>query len=351
MDNISPSNNINLIYDEYSSEFDIKNNDKKLFCLNCGKNGHISKKCLCPIISIGIICVKVNIEDIDLNSIIGYSKKIQNKYLFTSDEINKLKKIKKKFNNIDISNYDNLIEYLLIRRKNSMNYVEFIRGKYDISNIDYLTRSINFITLAEKEMIQNNSFNYLWKSLWGDKNENNIEYQESYNKFTAIKNGVYIRKNDINLYFTLDKLIKDSTFKFKEPEWGFPKGRRNLREKNIECAKREFEEETSLNSNLINIINMTPVEETYLATNNLKYKHIYYISQIKNNNTMLSIDKNNINQNIEISAIDWFTFHKALSIIRDYNIEKKHILLNLHLNIKYTLENFASILENFLKDY
>ena len=347
------NNNIHdiVINNTYFSELEIKNNDKKLFCLNCGKNGHISKKCLCPIISIGIICVKINIDDIDLNSIINYSKKIQNKYLFSTDEIIKLKKLKKKINSIDLKNYDNLIQYLLIRRKNSMNYVEFIRGKYDINNIDYLMRSVNFITLSEKEMIQNNNFNFLWRSLWGDKNENNIEYHESYNKFNSIKNGIYIKKNDINIYFTLDKLIKESVFKFEEPEWGFPKGRRNLREKNIECAKREFEEETGINSNLINILNMTPMEETYLATNNLKYKHIYYISQIKNNNTILSLDKDNINQNIEISAIDWFDFNKALSTIRDYNIEKKHILLNLHLNIKYTIENFRDILNTFLEDY
>jgi 8-oxo-dGTP pyrophosphatase MutT (NUDIX family) len=29
-----------------------------------------------------------------------------------------------------------------------------------------------------------------------------------------------------------------------EPEWGFPKGRRNYNEKDIDCALREFSEET-----------------------------------------------------------------------------------------------------------
>jgi len=68
-----------------------ENNDKKSYCINCGKNGHVSKKCLCPIISIGIICVKLNIDDLDLNTLIIYSKKLQSNYLFSSDEINKLK--------------------------------------------------------------------------------------------------------------------------------------------------------------------------------------------------------------------------------------------------------------------
>ena len=318
----------------------IKNIDKS-YCINCGKSGHISKKCLYPIISIGIVCIKINIEDIDLNLIISYSKKIQNNYLFSLDEINNLKKIKKKIDSINFNNYDNLIEYLLIRRKNSLNYVEFIRGKYDINNLDYLERSINFITIDERNNIKNNDFNSLWKDLWGENNINNNEYFESCNKFNLLKKGINIKKNDITIHFNFNKLIENVRYKYTEPEWGFPKGRRNNREKNIECAKREFEEETNIKD--YNIINMTPSEEIYLASNNLKYKHIYYISQIKNNNIIPKIDSENILQKIEIGDLKWFSFNDALSTIRDYNIEKKNLLLNLHLNIKYTIENFKNI--------
>ena len=324
----------------------IKNIENKFFCINCGKVGHVSKKCLCPIISIGIICIKINIDEFDLNSIISYSKKIQNNYLFSTDEINKLRKIKRKIDSINFNNYNKLIEYLLIRRKHSLNYVEFIRGKYDINNLDYLERSINFITNNERYMIQNNTFEELWQDLWGEKIiNNNNEFNESKEKFDLLKKGIIIKKNDINIFFSLSKLMKDVVYNFKEPEWGFPKGRRNLKEKNIECAKREFEEETNILIDDYNIINMTPLEETYLASNNLKYKHIYYISQIKNKNTLLSLDKNNNEQNIEIGNISWFNFNEALSIIRDYNIEKKNILINLHLNIKYTIENFRDSLQ------
>ena len=326
-----------------------KENDKKAYCLNCGKIGHTTKKCLCPIISIGIVCIKLNIDDLDLNSIISYSKKIQNKYLFSIDEINKLKKLKKKVDSININDIDNFIEYLLIRRKNSLNYVEFIRGKYDINNSDYLQKTINFITKEEKKLIKITNFDILWKDLWGEEiNNNNIEYKESKDKFNQLKNGLFIKKNEINLFFSLDKLINDSVYNFDEPEWGFPKGRRNSKEKNIECAKREFEEETTISNDYFNIINMTPLEETYIASNNLKYKHIYYISQINNKNFELKIDNNNLNQKIEIGDIRWFNFKESLNIIRDYNIEKKNILFNLHLNIKYTIDNFKKILEIFL---
>ena len=337
--------------------------DNKLFCINCGKSGHNSKKCLCPIISIGIICFKININDFDLNSIIGYSKKIQNNYLFSSEEIAKLKKIKNKVDCIDLSNYNNIIEYLLIRRRNSLNYVEFIRGKYDINNLDYLERSINFITVHEREMIKNNNFLTLWKDLWGENSNdhndpyakyknptnNNSEFIESNDKFNILKKGITIKKNEININFKLDKLISETIYNFKEPEWGFPKGRRNSREKNIDCAKREFCEETNIEDCEYIIINMTPLEETYMASNNLKYKHIYYISQIKDNNLVPYINNDNLSQKIEIGDIKWVSFNNAMLKIREYNIEKKNALLNLHMNIKYTIENFKIIVDEFLK--
>ena len=323
------------------------NIDKKTYCVNCGKIGHISKKCLCPIISIGIVCIRLNIDDIELNSIISCTKKIQNNYLFSSDELIRLKKLRKKIHNFNLDNYDNLIEYLLIRRRNSLNYVEFIRGKYDINNVDYIQKSLNYITEYEKNMIKKHDFNTLWNDLWGD-NNNNSEYTESYEKFNLLKKGLIIKKNDMNIFYSFDKILNDTYFEFKEPEWGFPKGRRNSREKNIDCAKREFQEETSLIDDNYNIINISPLEETYLASNNLKYKHIYYTAQIKNRDINISIDKNNLNQKIEIGDIKWLKFNEALNIIRDYNTEKKNILLNLHYTIKYIIENFITISDNFL---
>jgi 8-oxo-dGTP pyrophosphatase MutT (NUDIX family) len=145
-----------------------------------------------------------------------------------------------------------------------------------------------------------------------------------------------------------DNILNDIVYNYIEPEWGFPKGRRNSKEKNIECAKREFEEETTIPIQDIHIVNMTPLDETYIASNGLKYKHIYYISQIKNNHFIPIIDENNLNQKIEIGDIQWFSFEKGLNIIREYNIEKKNTLLTLHLNIKNTLYNFKNLLDTFL---
>ena len=297
---------------------DIQNPEKKLYCINCGKRGHNSKRCLCPIISIGIICVNLKIDNLDINSIISYTKKIQNKYTLSSDEILKINELKQKVNEIQMDN----IEYLMICRKHSLNYVELIRGKIDINNLDYLEKCFNFITNYEKELILNNDFDFLWENLWGN-NFKNLEYIESNEKFKLLKNGIYIKNNDIDIYTDFNRLINGTILNFKDPEWGFPKGRRNNKEKNIECAKREFEEETGLSHDLYNILN--------------------YLSQIKNINSEIKINKMNDIQQIEVGDIKWLNFEESLSFIRDYNIEKKYILINLHNSLKNIIENFKMI--------
>ena len=327
-------------------------NETNIYCLNCGKKGHIIKKCLQPIISLGIICIRLKIP-LNINDIINYSKKIQNNYLFSLDEINKLKKIKNIMTNFNIDELDSIIDYLFIRRKNSLNYVEFMRGKYDLDNTTYLENILNLISEEEKEMLLTHNFYDLWNNLWeyNKKNNNNNEYKNSEAKFNILKKGYYTKKNEINIFINLETIIQNSrkVYNYSEPEWGFPKGRRNLKEKNVDCAKREFEEETNILPNEYHILNMNPLEEIYLSTNYSKYKHIYYISQINDINKKLSLDPENINQKIEIGNINWYSFEEGYQKIRNYNIEKKNIFYTLHNTIRLTIINFKEILNNFLE--
>ena len=46
---------------------------KKSYCSNCGKYGHINKYCSEPVISVGIICVKL--DDILKNIILFFTLK------------------------------------------------------------------------------------------------------------------------------------------------------------------------------------------------------------------------------------------------------------------------------------
>ena len=53
-----------------------------------------------------------------------------------------------------------------------------------------------------------------------------------------------------------------SDSKFIEPEWGFPKGRRNNKEKDINCAIREFYEETNFDNQDYQILNMEKIDRS-----------------------------------------------------------------------------------------
>ena len=74
------------------------------FCNNCGKLGHLFHQCKMPITSIGIIAFRIK---------------------------------------------DNKIEYLLIRRKDSLGFVDFLRGKYQVNNKEYILNLLNKMTNSE----------------------------------------------------------------------------------------------------------------------------------------------------------------------------------------------------------
>jgi len=246
-------------------------------CRNCGINGHLYKDCIHPIMSFGIICY-----DIDEN---------------------------------------NKIKYLMIQRKDSLSFMEFIRGKYNTSDVVYIKQLISAMTSNEKLLIVKKSFDDIWNYAWYQNNSSNIkhttEYIESKHKFEYLNNN-----NLINNILHSAHNIMD-----QEQEWGFPKGRRKLKENDLDCAIREFCEETRLISDDIEINkDIIPFEEIFFGTNNVLYKHTYYIAKIKNSNVPIFIDYNCIEQIREVRALMWFSFEEVLKHIKAYNIERHEII-------------------------
>ena len=127
-------------------------------------------------------------------------------------------------------------------------------------------------------------------------------------------------------YYTLESLIAESKYNWDEPEWGFPKGRRNYQEKDLECAIREWTEETGYRrENIVLINNILPYEEIFTGSNYKSYKHKYYIATIDNtDNYEPSFQKS------EVSQLSWKTFDEAIKLIRPYNLEKVNILTRLN---------------------
>ena len=114
-----------------------------------------------------------------------------------------------------INNYERYF-FLLIRRKDTLGYVEFLRGKYEEKNEDYLVKIFQTMTKGEIERIKTLEFSKLWNELWSHRNykQYQTEFENSKIKFLNLKNNVYLK---------LDDVIRRANTQFEEKEWGFPK--------------------------------------------------------------------------------------------------------------------------------
>ena len=265
--------------------------NRAMYCSNCGMCGHMFRNCQAPITSYGIVAVKYSNDNIE--------------QLFSKLDI------------MDRSNDNDGLQYLLIRRKDSLSFVEFLRGKYNIVDDEYITRIIRGMSQKEQEMILLGSFDDLWEKLWGESSQN----RSHRNDYDISKKKYY------QIFDKLSELIAMNPSKWMEPEWGFPKGRRNPREMDINCAVREFQEETGLKRSDFSVIqNLNPISETFFGSNSVHYCHKYYIA-VCNSATNVKMNMDNEFMVSEIGEIKWCSLDEAILKIRPDSVEKREILL------------------------
>jgi len=268
----------------------MENLSRTQHCTNCGLTGHVFRNCLSPVTSYGIIAIKYLKDDCNLSP---FSKGVL------------------------LNNGNDSIQFLLIQRKDSLSFVEFIRGKYNPYEEEYLARLFLGMTQKEHELILSKSFEELWQYVWGESSSvksHKNDFDTSERKYGVIKDR-------------LSDIIAKYPTRWTEPEWGFPKGRRNPHESDLTCAIREFQEETGLSRQDFTIIqNTNPISETFFGSNHVHYCHKYYIA-ICNKYTEALMNNNNPHMAREIGAIKWCSLDEATSKIRPDNVEKREILL------------------------
>ena len=209
---------------------------------------------------------------------------------------------------------------LMIRRRFTLGYSEFIRGKYELTEKSVL-HLFNQMIPEEIEAIRTNDFDTLWVNLWN--NEKNNEYAQSKIKFEKVK-------ENNNCDYNIDNIMKMIVLSFTEPEWGFPKGRRDKSESTLHCAIREFCEETNLKKDNIDVLhNIEPLAENFVGTNGVNYRHIYYLAILHSN---VEVGTNLITSSNfrEIGNIGLYDYNTSLSKIRTYHQERKQILHNIN---------------------
>jgi ADP-ribose pyrophosphatase YjhB (NUDIX family) len=292
-----------LLKPYYKEPFQLTQTERRyrnVNCGNCGERGHMIRDCINPITSFGIIAFKI---------------------------INNAKEEQKDYDNLNLflskpgSNYPK-IKFLMIQRKDTMGYIDFIRGKYPDNDDDIkyklLKTYVREMTTNEKSRLITKSFDELWKDLWVNHDSKCFknEYDRAKYKFS-----------NLNVSQLVGSLDSEFTF----AEFGFPKGRKNMKESNIECAKREFTEETCYKQNSYDIIqNYPPIEENFIGTNGIAYKHIYYLAKMKNDISPPKIDPTNLVQTGEVQNIGWFTYEECKHLIRPYDTAKKDALQHVY---------------------
>lgn len=297
---------------------------RNIYCVNCGEKGHVVKDCNGPITSFGIIAFKI--VESEKDEMFDKNNRLQEILSTTKCTTSML-------------NYRNIYpktKFLMIQRKDTMGFTDFVRGKYpdDQDELEkVLPIFLNEMTEMEKNTLMTKSFDEIWRALWVNHDSKCFknEYEFAYRKF---------QKLDI------PNLVRKSHSRFQFQEFGFPKGRRNMKETNIACAEREFYEETGYDKTCYDFIKNYPtIHEEFVGTNGVRYRHIYYLVKIKDNAPPPKIDYRNKIQTGEVQNIGWFTYDECMSIIRPYDTAKKQVIKKVYDDLLEMKDNY--ICSNF----
>jgi 8-oxo-dGTP pyrophosphatase MutT (NUDIX family) len=169
----------------------------------------------------------------------------------------------------DSRKQDGNLYFLICQPRDNYGYVSLIRGLWsdDSQIIKHLLES----NKEERERLMKYSIDELWKDLFVDHRTKICKegYPRAKAKFSQL------RERLISLLSSIDQRSD-----IGGPPWGFAKGKRNDHESKIQCALREFEEETRISKYYIKILDdFVPFREMRYGSNGTQYQAFYYVAE------------------------------------------------------------------------
>jgi 8-oxo-dGTP pyrophosphatase MutT (NUDIX family) len=286
-------------------------------CLNCGEAGHFHRSCRNAVTSYGIIAVAFGDD---------FRGAANDDNVFTCEKHKDLEKLPVcNAKEMKISSIGEPC-FLLIHRKNTMAFVDICRGKYSSPLLTFekqhecMMTHINELTCEERDILCRYDFDDIWKYLWV--NHASPAFRREYDTAKRLFNEFNVVEN-----------VKKSQCQYHMTEVEMPKGRRQVVEQPIECAAREFFEETGYSSEDVKILDLNPVIEEFEGTNAVKYRHVYFFAHMRPSAKLPKMDLKNELQAGEIRNVGWFTLQDCERLFRPYNQEKLTLLKNVVIDV------------------
>jgi 8-oxo-dGTP pyrophosphatase MutT (NUDIX family) len=195
-------------------------------------------------------------------------------------------------------------EFLLVQRKDSMAFVEFVRGKYIPDDSRYVQGLVAGMTADEQEAVKSETHDLLWRKVWGKRAPNSARCgaelamsRRAHEALVALWGG------------SLEPLVASVPTCLQEREFGFPKGRKCGGETDMACAVREFQEETGMDASCIHVYCLKPQEEVFEGGNGVLYRHVYYLARIVDmRGGPVVTPRAGSLQAQEVSSVQWASF-------------------------------------------
>ena len=188
-------------------------------------------------------------------------------------------------------------EVLLVKRRHSFCYVDFILGKYS-SDCDII-KLLKNITIEEALDIWSLDFKQMWYRVWINDIKPDM-YERKKSKFRKI----FLKDGG----FKLRGMLKGINYSNVIDNWEYPKGHKKIGEHKVECALREFLEETRIHITKIHLYFDVSFIENF-TSESVKYLRQYYLAIPKTDIVPEIRFDNFVKQISEIVDIRWFSLN------------------------------------------
>lgn len=178
---------------------------------------------------------------------------------------------------------------LVVQRRDSFGYLDVLRGKYTPEDREYMQRLVDDMTRLEQTRLATWPFDRMWSNVWQ-------------RPVPLSAKSKFIRCSEV-----FKQLLAASPCAKRANTWEFPKGRRaSVCETEVDCALREFEEETSVSRHSIRV-KPRPIVDEYVGFDGVRYRNTYFGATLAHTRDVCCVNPQFAH---EINRVRWCGIHE-----------------------------------------